>query len=725
MRILTLTTLYPNAAAPAHGVFVENRIAAFAARSGAEVKVVAPVPWFPTAARWAGRYGDYARAPARETRRGFDVRHPRYAIPPKVGMTYAAHALERCFLQAARDLQAEGFDFDLIDAHYLYPDGVAAQRAARRLGKPIAVTARGTDVSLIPKHAVQRRMILDCAARADAVICVAAALKDELARLGAQPEKIAVLRNGVDLERFRPLDRDGLRRSMGLSGDVIASVGHLIERKGHHLAIEALGALADATLLIAGAGEERARLERLAAARGVAGRVRFLGPVAPERIAEIYNAADVLALASSREGWPNVLLEAMACGTPVVATPAWGSVEVIREAEAGLLCDDRSAEALARGLKTILASKPSRRATRAYAEAHSWDETSDALAALFTEILDKRRAASLVAVRPARAAALQPQPPRLVVTIDTEEEFDWSRFRDAPWRVSPPEHIDRFQQLARGFGVRPAYLLTTPVIADARASAYFRTLHAKGEADLGLHLHQWTTPPLGAHEGEYHSFQKNLPSSVHEAKLAALADAFEAAFGFRARAHRAGRYGISMACYGALSRAGVDLDFSPTPGFNFAPRGGPDFSGMSNAPFLVEPADANPVAVTPTCGARAIRRASAFLSQEGAAPGLEGRRRALPDSLTAAQRLTCEGAALKDLIALTRRLISDRTPVFVFTFHSTTMTPGGSPYAKDSAGVEAALALCRAYFEFFKSLGGAFLSLDDLSTLYGLTPRQP
>jgi len=168
MRLLTLTTLYPNAARPAHGVFVENRLAHFLkATPEAAARVVAPIPWFPSTHPAFGRYGRFAAAPRAETRRGIEVRHPRYPLPPKIGMTWAVHALVRTFLQSARAMIAEGWDFDLIDAHYLYPDGVAAARAARALGKPLVLTARGSDVTLLPRFPRQRRMILEAVDRAD------------------------------------------------------------------------------------------------------------------------------------------------------------------------------------------------------------------------------------------------------------------------------------------------------------------------------------------------------------------------------------------------------------------------------------------------------------------------------------------------------------------------------------------------------------------------------
>lgn len=722
MRVLTLTTLYPNAAAPAHGVFVENRLKDFAARSGAEARVIAPVPWFPFAHKRFGRYGAYAAAPLRETRFGLDIRHPRYVIPPKIGMTYAATALAHCFLKAARAQIAEGWDFDLIDAHYLYPDGVAAVRAARALGKPVVLTARGSDVSALPRFPRQRRMILEAVARADGAVCVAQALKDALVRLGAPAEKLVVLRNGVDLDMFRPLDRETIRMQMDIAGPVIASVGRLIERKGHDLVIDALTDLPEATLLIAGEGEERRALEAQAGRLGVADRVRFLGAVPHEALAEIYNAADVLALASSREGWPNVLLEAMACGTPCVATPVWGSVEIVAAPAAGALAAARSARAMAEAVGALLADPPARAETRLYTEHFSWEETSQGLQDLFAETVERRKTARRALIRPLDFP--RSKRPLLLVTVDTEEAFDWSQFDRPDWSVEAPDGVDRLQMLSASFGAKPLYFLTWPVIEDERASGYFRYLHERGAADLGLHLHQWTTPPHGGYAGEYYSWQCNLPPDVQRAKLAALAGAFERAFGFRARAHRAGRYGVDAHAYAAIAAAGVDLDFSPSPPFDFSAKGGPDFSGMGAAPFMLA-IDGVEVFVTPASGVRMLRGTRIALSGAKEA-GLSKRRAVMPPALFAPLRLSPEGAGARDLAALARRLVADGAGVLVFSLHSTSLTPGASPYARDEAGVEAMLETARAFFTFFtEELGGAFVSLDELAALYGLTTSEP
>ncbi|MEX0758737.1 MAG: glycosyltransferase, partial [Tistlia sp.] len=334
---MTITTLYPNAAEPNKGIFVENRLRHLLASGRARSRVIAPVPWFPSAHPRFGTYAAYARAPRQEQRHGIEVAHPRYLVVPKVGMTLAPFLLFLAMWREVRRLRRAGFEFDAIDAHYYYPDGVAAALLARLLGKPLTITARGTDINLIPRYALPRRLIRWAIGQAAASITVCQALKDVLVELGAEPDSVTVIRNGVDLEAFRPLDREAIRRRMKLEGPVVASVGYLIERKAHDLLIAALPELPGTTLLIAGSGPEEARLRRQAETLGVAGRVRFLGALPHDALLEVYNAADVTALASSREGFPNVLLESIACGTPVVASRVWGTPELITSPSIGRL----------------------------------------------------------------------------------------------------------------------------------------------------------------------------------------------------------------------------------------------------------------------------------------------------------------------------------------------------------------------------------------------------
>ncbi len=722
MRILLFSTLFPNAAMPAHGVFVANRLDAFLKRHDAEVKVIAPVPWFAFRHKAFGAYGAWARAPEREMRGSVEVLHPRYFIPPKTAMHAAPSALTRCLRKAAGTLIESGWEFDLIDAHYFYPDGVAAAHIARELEKPLVITARGSDVTQLPQFAGPRRAILDAANRADAVVSVAAALKTTLIECGVQGEKITVLRNGVDLERFKPADRAAARRALGVDGLVLASVGHLIDRKGHDRIIRALGELPEATLVIAGEGPERARLAALARKSGVEARVRFLGTVAHDALAQVYSAADLLVLASLREGWPNVLLEAMACGCPCIASDVGGAGEVIRAPAAGTLLADRTPEAIAAAVRRLTAEPTDRSAVRAYAQRHGWAETADGMAQLFGALCEKQERRARVGIAPVRLHE-EGYIPRLIVTVDTEEKFDWSDFKNVKHEVGGIDGLQRFQMLCARHGARPLYFLTWPFLQDAAMAAHFRALKAAGVADCGLHLHQWATPP-GGFGGEFYSFQKNLPRDVHLEKLSALAGAYEETFGSRARAHRAGRYGIAPEDYELLTRIGIEFDFSPSAGFDFSTRGGPEFSSMSNFPFAAE-GEGWRILVTPVSGAKAIRRTRIFTSQETSPPGFFAGGAKLSDRFKLALRLSPEGARLADLKALTRRLIADRTPVLTFTLHSTSLTARGNAYAPDQVHVERLLADSNAYLDWFANkVGGEIVSLDQLSGLYSAETRR-
>jgi glycosyltransferase involved in cell wall biosynthesis len=149
--------------------------------------------------------------------------------------------------------------------------------------------------------------------------------------------------------------------------------------------------LPEFTLLIAGEGPERANLERLIAQHGLGGRVRLLGARPQAELPELYGAADALILASSREGWANVLLEAMACGTPVIATEIWGNPEVVARPEAGILMTERSAKGVADAVKSLFNSRlPTREATRGYASAFSWDATTQGQIELFRKVIARR-----------------------------------------------------------------------------------------------------------------------------------------------------------------------------------------------------------------------------------------------------------------------------------------------------------------------------------------------
>jgi teichuronic acid biosynthesis glycosyltransferase TuaC len=385
IRTLLFSTLFPSSVRPNHGIFVETRLRQLLTSGQVETRVVAPVPWFPFRHKMFGEYAHHAAIPHHEVRNGISVEHPRFLLLPRVGMNSAPQALARTGLAAAKKLIAEGYNFDLIDAHYFYPDGVAATIIGKALNKPVVITARGTDINLIPQYEKPRRMILQAAEDCTAIITVCEALKNTMVGLGGTAQKITVLRNGVDLELFYPEDRAMARDKFGVTRFALASVGNLIPTKGHQLVMEALRELPDVELMIAGRGPHEKKFMDLAVRLGVADRVKFLGVLSQAELRGLYSAVDVLVLASEREGWPNVLLEAMACGTPVVASAVGGIGEIITQEICGVLMGECNPREIAHAIVSLRKNLPERSLTRAYAEKFSWNSTTDGQIAIFRQ----------------------------------------------------------------------------------------------------------------------------------------------------------------------------------------------------------------------------------------------------------------------------------------------------------------------------------------------------
>jgi teichuronic acid biosynthesis glycosyltransferase TuaC len=395
VKVLVFTSLYPNNVWLNHGVFVKERMTHVARLDGCQVKVVAPVPYHPRLKithRW--RFSQVHRW---EVRDGLEVYHPRYVMLPKVGMTLYGMQMFLSVLPTVKKIRHD-FDFDLIDAHYVYPDGFAAVLLGRMLGKPVVVSARGSDINLYAELPLIRRLLRYTLQRSDKLIAVCLALKEAMMRLGIPAEKIAVVPNGVDLEKFSPIPKDQARRRLGLSQEkkIILSVGGLIPRKGFDLLIKALRMVIDEypgrdlQLVIVGEGTHRKALESLVYALGLEKSVYLPGAVGHQEISLWYSAADLFCLASSREGWPNVLLEALACGTPVVATAVWGVPEIIRSDGIGLLTD-RHERAIAATIACALQRSWNSTVLRRYAEGHTWNRVARSVVCTFESAIESHR----------------------------------------------------------------------------------------------------------------------------------------------------------------------------------------------------------------------------------------------------------------------------------------------------------------------------------------------
>jgi teichuronic acid biosynthesis glycosyltransferase TuaC len=385
VNILTFTSLYPNAVNPQHGIFVETRLRQLVDSGDVTACVIAPVPWFPLSVGPFRRYAEFAGAPKMETRHGIDIHHPRFLTVPKIGMSLAPASMARSARRLFREI-VKTRKIDLVDAHYFYPDGVAAAVLAAEIGIPCVITGRGTDLNVFPEFPAARRRILQAVDRAAACITVSEALRHRLIDIGAPADEVVTLRNGVDLDLFSPGDGEVVRQRLGISGRMIVAVGNLAPEKGQMLIIEALREIADVALVLVGSGAASAHLQAAVRECGVADRVHFVGRVPQSELPAYFSAADVSVLASAREGWPNVLLESMACGTPVIATDVGGVREIITSPDAGAVVSDRSPMPLASAISKILDTPPDRRKTRAHAEKFGWDDTTSGQIDLFRKI---------------------------------------------------------------------------------------------------------------------------------------------------------------------------------------------------------------------------------------------------------------------------------------------------------------------------------------------------
>jgi teichuronic acid biosynthesis glycosyltransferase TuaC len=371
VRLLLVSTVFPNAAQPHHGVFVRERMCGLPPE--VEVTVVAPVPWFPFVSGL--RPGFRPRVPREEVQDGVRVLHPRFLSIPAIGKCLDGLFLFLSALPTVRRL-SQDTRFDAIDAHFIYPEGVAAALLGRVFRVPVLLTLRGLLPLLIP-YALRRPQLRWALTRGARLIAVSASLRDSAVGFGVPRERVRVIENGIDADLFRPLDRREARRRLGLPEDapLLVSVGTLSERKGFHLVIEALRSLPGMNYaIVGGAGAEGAQedeLRRLAERLGVADRVLFAGPQKREDLAAWYSAADLSVLASAHEGCPNVVLESLACGTPVVATPVGDIPRLLDDPQVGRIVT-REVSALTEAIAEALAQPWDRGLIRARIAERTW-----------------------------------------------------------------------------------------------------------------------------------------------------------------------------------------------------------------------------------------------------------------------------------------------------------------------------------------------------------------
>ena len=384
-HVLEFSYMYPSPRNPNSGVFIERQVRELSRL--VPLDVISPVPWaprvlWPLSARWRG----YGTQPCETRCHDVPVHHPRYLQPvgqwsiPLVGVTMALGAGP-----TARAIARER-GTEVVHAHQLLPDGLAGALVARRLGVPIVCTLHGSDVTVAPFHdplarAAARLVVRRCRA----VIGSNGNLLDALARVEPRPAATALVPYGVDGAQFAPVERAAARARLALPADdpIVLYAGLLIARKGVEVLLDAFARVARPRVrlvLVGGSAERddrRRALERRAAELGCADRVRFVGPRPHGEMPLWFSAADVFAFASRLEGFPNVVREAIACGTPCVATALPGMTEVVTP-ECGLVVPSDDPGALARALADALARGWDRAAIRRRAAGWRWDRNAAA-----------------------------------------------------------------------------------------------------------------------------------------------------------------------------------------------------------------------------------------------------------------------------------------------------------------------------------------------------------
>ncbi len=392
-KLLVFSSLFPSKVQPGAGLFIRERM--FRVGKHIPLVVVSPVPWFPF--QGLIRYfkpGYRPQPPKLEEQQGVQVYHPRFFAVPGLLRRLDGLSMALCSFFLLLRLK-RSFKFTLIDSHFAWPDGYAATLLGRWLAVPVTITMRGTEVPHC-KEPLKRSKVLLALSRAARVFSVADSLKRHVVAFGADADKIQVVGNGVDTQRFFPQSKHDARDRLALPADaqVLVTVGGLVERKGFHRVIELMPALLEAFprlyyVVVGGPCAEGDWSERLAAQAkelGVAERVLFTGAVAPDELRWPLSAADIFVLPTANEGWANVFLEAMACGLPVVTSDVGGNPEVVCHKGLGTIVPFGHSEALQAAIVSALKHNWQREEILAYAKNNSWDHRVEHLLAAFADI---------------------------------------------------------------------------------------------------------------------------------------------------------------------------------------------------------------------------------------------------------------------------------------------------------------------------------------------------
>jgi glycosyltransferase involved in cell wall biosynthesis len=369
-------------------VFVLQRLAAIARRDDVDLEVVAPVPRFPILSALRSKL-----PPKRDQIDSLSVYYPRHFYIPAVLKKLDGGLYARGLMPWVTDY-CRRHAVDLLDAHFVWPDGVGVWRLARKLELPYTITLRGWLYEAMSHRRILSQC-LDAMRDAAAVISVSGHLAKTAAELGVSETKLHVIPNGVDTNRFVLRDKLECREKLGLPMEtrLVVAVGHLGPRKGQRENVQAMARLPeDVRLVIVGddpaGGRNERELRDLIDRLGLNGRVLLAGQQPYDRIPKYLSAADVSVLASHREGCPNVVLESLACGTPVVATDVGAVPDLIQPGVNGEIVPVSDVESLAEAIARVLARPASPQAIRQSQSVKSWARVAEEVHSIFRSIIE-------------------------------------------------------------------------------------------------------------------------------------------------------------------------------------------------------------------------------------------------------------------------------------------------------------------------------------------------